>query len=76
MSDRINLAELRARAESAFGGRRRPVSPTQALALIDAVEAAESYWRQSLAYRDDPEADAASVRCWNALARFDFGEPS
>ena len=37
-------------------------------ALIDVARAAESYWRQSLPYQQDLDADEASRRLWDALA--------
>ena len=44
------------------------ISRNHLRALIDVARAAESYWRQSLPYQQDLDADEASRRLWDALA--------
>ena len=46
------------------------------LALVEAVEAARDYYRQSLPYRDDRDALRADERLRRKLARFDFEDAS
>lgn len=76
MTSRINLAKVRAKAEYAYGRTRRPASPTEVLALVEAVEAAH---RALILTTDEDDqtwvsfSPAQAAPLEKALRRFDFG---